>query len=70
MSTGEKVFERADSERVQERIRQDASQAVQKAIDGVQSDLTGRGFNPKEIAPLIVEGADEAVSEFNDKFDN
>ncbi len=70
MSTGEKVFERADSDKVRDRIRQDASTAVQKAIEGVQSDLTGRGFSPKEIAPIIVEGADEAVSDFNDKFDN
>jgi len=66
MSNSEQVHERADSPKVQERIVQDGYQAVKKAVEGVRDNLVGKGFKASEIAPLITEGAQDAILDFEE----
>ena len=59
MST-EQVHERANSQKVRERIYTDSKDAVQKTLREVSDGLVKRGFDAKEIAPIIREGCDDA----------
>jgi SOS response regulatory protein OraA/RecX len=64
---GEKVHERADSEKVRHRIYTDSKQAVEKTLKDVSEGLVKRGFDAKEINPIIREGADDASYGFRNK---
>jgi hypothetical protein len=64
MSEAEKVHERANSSKVQERISQDSKIAVGKALGEVRKSLTERGFDASEIKPFIKEGAFDAIDDF------
>ena len=61
MDTNTQTFEKINSDKVRDRIKQDSFDAVKRAIDTVKTDLGKRGFDPKETEPLIKEGARKAV---------
>lgn len=63
MAENEKVHERANSPKVQERISQDSKIAVGKALGEVRKSLTDRGFDANEIKPFIKEGAFDAIDD-------
>lgn len=60
----EQVHEKADHPKVRENIQRDAKIAVGNALNGVRKSLTDRGFDSKEITPIIKEGAFDGAEDF------
>ena len=61
MDTRVNQFERINSDKVRDLIKQDGYDAVKRAIETTKEGLTKRGFDPKETEPLIKEGARRAL---------
>jgi hypothetical protein len=57
------MFEKVSPGKVTERIKQDGKDEGRKAIERVVKTLTDRGFDAKEVAPLVRQGVREACYE-------
>ena len=57
----DKMFEKVSGDKVANNITQDAKEAGKKVVADVVKRFVDKGFDPKEITPLVKKGVKEAT---------
>lgn len=57
----EKIFEKVSPGKVADNIKREAKEQGKRLVTDIVKSFTDKGFNPKEIAPIVKQGIKEGA---------